>query len=312
MEVKIINLSITSVSTHRLVGKQEIANILQIDGKDIPGDLKPLLQQQVLPTEVIRPLDKYRGQARSLMLRYATRSDFFGWIISPEYESDLLDGLRSIKEKYLKTKEEILARYNDIVLDHLEMIRKSCEKEKFPKTNELIDVIEKSVPSLRHLEEQIDFKYLEPKTVQIETEDELSTVENSILLSSLHEVRQRAKAAKESITPRGKLSAIDEILVKSRGLGYLVPELKKLHYELKKVSDQIPRGVKSKEYTVNSMIVIEQVVDRLMNSRGLMAAIKNGTEVFPVSLKKVDDLLSKEAPPTPPVEVNQEESLFSW
>ncbi|OBS08947.1 DUF3150 domain-containing protein [Acidihalobacter prosperus] len=287
MKVHVFNVAISLISPSRLAGENDIKRILGID--HIPQAMKPLLRQSVLPQEAINPLAKQRGRARSLLMQHATRSEFFGWVINPGRQDELLRELETIKTEFYAEKQLLLDHYDQVCEQHLAALRESCDAEGFEHTDAFISVVSAAQPSKDYLDEQLRFEYLNPKTIELVPTEE-GIVREGVLGSALHEVAQRAAQAMESQTPKAKLSALDEIARKVEGLGYIAPPLRLIAQELKQILASVPRGIRNADYSPLHALALSQMLLRLSEESDFARALKNGQKLFDVTLPA--DLLS--------------------
>ncbi|APZ42520.1 DUF3150 domain-containing protein [Acidihalobacter ferrooxydans] len=289
MKVHVFNVAISLVSPSRLAGEKDIKRILGID--HIPQAMKPLLRQSVLPQEAINPLAKQRGRARALLMQHATRSEFFGWVINPGMQSELLRELEAIKSAFYTEKQHLLDNYEHICEQHLAALRESCDEEHFSHTDAFIQVVSAAQPSKEYLDEQLTFEYLNPKTIELVPSEE-GIVREGVLGSVLHEVAQRAAQGDQAETPKAKLSALNEISRKVKGLAYIAPQLHQVSNEIETLLLAIPRGIKNKEYSPIHALALTQALQVLSDEARFQKAVKNNEGLFgDVFLPKSGDLL---------------------
>ncbi|WP_419600600.1 hypothetical protein [Thiolapillus sp.] len=83
------NYKISLVSTMRLAGENNIKAILGV--KQVPKSMRALLAQDVIPREIINPLEKYKKRARDYMIRHATHDELLGWVIDPARRDEIME-----------------------------------------------------------------------------------------------------------------------------------------------------------------------------------------------------------------------------
>ena len=275
--IYVTNVVVSLFSPNRLAGEEQMRELLGLD--KIPATMKPLLRQEVIDRKVLNPLAAIKKQVRDALLRYGSREPLLGWVVDPERIDALMTEIRHQEQKYRDAKDALLRKYPEKAAQHLEGLRKACIDEGLSeqKANLLIEVIRDHQPSIEYLKSQIDFRYLEPRVI------DLSTKEREMICDSLYEqaiadVAARCKEAARAVRMRPKVRGIEEVLGKIDGLVYLDARFQGLADKIRQMVAGLPKeSTPEKDWTPTDQFAVNGALAILSDRAKLRAYLQNGS-----------------------------------
>lgn len=272
------NISVSLFSPVRLAGEGDLKELLGID--KIPARLNPLLRQPVVPTDAIAPLGKIKKRARDFMLKHGTKDELLNWVTDPSKKSLITEKVTEFQNDFYAAKAEFIGKYDDLCQEHLEQVAQECRDEGFERCDELVEVIRKAQPTVEYLEEQIQFRFLKPKLIELDPDEE-QEVQEGLYWRALQEVAQRSKSAIKATLPTTQLRAVEEVAGKFESLVYLDPRYERVVRELKDAVKEIPVK-KNEDYSVGERLQLKGVFSVLLDTEELDSRIKANEGLFPV------------------------------
>lgn len=279
MKLYVFSLKVTLISNTRLAGEGRIKEILGV--QDLPKEVRPLLRQAVIPSDALDPLLRQKTRATSLLIKNASRNPFGGWNIIPERTREVLQGMEVIREEFYRAKAELLANLDAILAAHLDGLRKACEASGYRHVDAFVEAVRDAQPKRDYLDSQIGFEYLKPKLIEYDAE-EAPVMREGVYGQALHEIAVRAIEAGRAKSIRSRLRAVDEIVSKLNGLGYIEGRLRVVATHLDQALGSVPRDLREKDYTAVQNMALTHVLGVLGDDASLADAVDRDEALFSV------------------------------
>ncbi len=290
MQVCAFNFSVSIFSPVRLAGEGKMKELLGLE--KIPARLHPLLRQPVVPSEAVAPFEKHKKRARDFLLKNGTRHELLNWVTDPTKKSLVTEKMTEIQNDFYNEKAQFLDQYPEICAAHLKQVAQECENEGFKRCAELVEIIRKAQPTVEYLDSQIQFKFLKPKLVELD-EDEEAEIQEGIYWQALNDLAYRAKSAVKATLPTTQIRAAKEIIEKLESLIYLDNRYQRVARELAGAVKDVP--VKKNEgYSPGERLLLTGVFSVMLDAKDLDARIKSGAGLFPRFDEQVQSMAEEE------------------
>lgn len=287
MKLHVFNIKISMISTARIAGEERIKEILKLD--ELPADIRPMLRQEVIPSEALAEMNRLKARAIRVLLLYAVHNPLGGWNIDPDHEGTLVSELSDLRDKFYYAKRHLLANLPDILATHLKDLRSACENAGYSATDLFIAAVQLAQPTREYLELQLTFEYLKPRIVEFHDEIEVEMLRRGVYGQVLHEVAMRAVEAGRAKAVKSRLRAIDEIVMKFRGLSYIEPKMMLIANSLENALSGISREMTEKEYPALHSMAVSHAMTLLADEERLALAVDNGDTLFPSTIQEDQD-----------------------
>lgn len=322
--VYVFNYRISLFSTMRLAGEENIKRILGV--KQIPKSMRALLAQNVIPREVINPLEKHKKRVRDYLVRQATHDGLLGWIIDPNRKDEIMSKIEEIQLDFFDAKNRLLAEYDTRREAHLDTLRESCADIKNIDCEAFIGAVREAQPTLDYLDEQIQFVLLKPRLITLDPE-EIKTVSEGIYQQALREIGKRAVQAADFKEIPAKIRALDEIEKKLSGLSYIDNRMQVIADGLLATGKILPGYVSGKAdapENISLSLALTGIFSIIADTKRITEAAEKGENPFPVNclgLSLETASIGGEIDTTPPVtpetetglvQPNNEDTTFDW
>jgi hypothetical protein len=278
-KIYVFNAKAALFSPTRLAGESEIKQILGL--AELPENLRPILRQQVVPKELLAPLEKQRKRLRDYLITCATKHELLGWVTPPEHQREIIARVKSIQEEFLDSKTTLLQGYEEECAKYLEKIRKALSD--FEQRDAFVDVLAGAQPHLSYVERQVRFEFLKPRAVELDPEEE-EVVREGLYGQTLHDLEQSAEKGIAMKTTRARRKAVDELVQKLRGLKYFDPRYGHIADQLAEAVRQVKVG-REKDYSPSESLLVTGVFTILKDGEALAQRVEHGEELFPVAVE---------------------------
>ena len=275
MKIFVFNAKLSLFSPIRLAGEAEIKAILGL--AKLPEKLKPILRQQVVPGELLAPLEKQRKRLRDYLVRNATRHELLGWIVDPALQTEMVERVEAIGRDTLAEKITLLTEY----LAGCEQYRDQVLEElgDFEQAGAFVQVLEKAQPTLDYVDRQVQFQFLKPRAVELDPAEE-SMVREGLYGQTLHDMEQAAVSGMRLQSTRARRKAVDELVRKLRGLRYFDPRYGRIADQMANAVSAVKVG-REKDYTDAECLLVTGVFSTLQDGEALARRVEAGEGIFP-------------------------------
>lgn len=277
MKVCAFNFAVSIFSPVRLAGEGQMKHLLGLE--KIPARLHPLLKQPVIPSEAVAPFEKHKKRARDFLLKNGTRHELLNWVTSPEKRDFVISKMTEIQNDFYNEKAQFLAGYPATCEAHLQAIAEECAKEGFDRCGDLVEIIRAAQPTVEYLDSQIHFKFLKPKLVELDPDEE-AEVQEGIYWQALYDLAARAKGAVKATMPTTQIRAAKEIIEKLESLVYLDNRYERVANELAEAIKDIP-VIRNEDYTTSQRLQLTGIFSMMLDAKELDGRIKSGAGLFP-------------------------------
>ncbi len=281
--VYVFNYRISLISTMRLAGEENIKAILGV--KQIPKAMRALLAQNVIPREVINPLEKYKKRVRDYLIKHATHDELLGWIIDPARREEIMAKVQEIQVDFFNAKNRLLAEYDTRREDHLDTLRESCRDIENIDCEAFIGAVRKAQPDPAYLDQQIQFVMLKPRFITLDPE-EASQVSQGVYQTALKEIGKRAVQAADFKEVPAKIRALDEIEQKLTGLSYIDNRMQVIADGLLATGKTLPgyvSGKKDAPENISLSLALTGIFSIIADTQRITEAAEKGENPFPVN-----------------------------
>ena len=274
--IYVFNAKAALFSPIRLAGESEIKQILGL--AELPENLRPILRQQVVPKELLAPLEKQRKRLRDYLISRATKHELLGWITPPEHQQEIISRVEGIRDEFVDSKATLLKDYEAGCAEYLEKIRGDlCD---FEQREAFVRVLAGAQPPLSYVERQVRFEFLKPRAVELDPEEE-AMVREGLYGQTLHDLEQSAVSAMRLQSTRARRKAVDELVRKLRGLKYFDPRYGHIADQLAEAVRQVKVG-REKDYSPSESLLVTGVFTILQDGEALAQRVEHGGELFPM------------------------------
>ena len=292
--VYVFNYKVSLISTMRLAGEENIKSILGV--QQIPKSMRALLAQNVIPREIINPLEKYKKRARDYLIKHATHDELLGWIIDPNRCDEIISKMENFRLDFFDAKNRILVEYDAHREAHLDTLRESCKDIENIDCEAFIGAVRKAQPELDYLDQQIQFVMLKPRLITLDPE-EIKQVSEGVYQQALKEIGKRAVQAADFKEVPAKIRALDEIEQKLTGLSYIDNRMQVIADGLLATGKTLPgyvSGKKDAPENISLSLALTGIFSIIADTQRITEAAEKGANPFPVNglgvLPEVSDM----------------------
>ena len=271
--IYILNVSVSLISPVRLAGEDQMKEILGVE--NIPSTTRALLAQEVIDRKVLNPLAAIKKQVRDLLLRYGSRDPLLGWAVSPERMDNLMEEIKKKEKDFHAAKTAMLDTYQNSCLQHVAKLHEACQKEGMDPEHiaAFLQVVQGAQPDSSYLDRQIQFRYLEPRAIDLR-EGEVEVVVEGLFGQALKDVASRSKEALRALRNTTKVNALLEILRKLRGLAYLDGRFAYISGQIEALLEAIlnasPPNESNKEFDIRSKWALTGALELLSDEQRVL------------------------------------------
>lgn len=228
-----------------------------IPSSDMPESLRQLVQENVIPKDLMNPFKKLDKRIRDLYALRGAPSDY-GVVISPARAGEVRDFLSDISLEFYSEKERLTETYEAVCKESIKKLRQRDELIRFPYLENLIDAVEKMQPDLEHLQERLQFNFRIvalaavkdfPIELYQEMQEGIRAVKTGAYGALMQEVAAMANDILDKDQRNGKrtVARVRALITKLGELTFLNPHLGVLAKEMDKLIRHLPVDEKLNE-----------------------------------------------------------------
>ena len=294
----VLNVVVSLISPVRLAGEDRIKDILGID--KIPATMRALLAQEVIDRKILNPLAAIKKRVRETLLKYGTREPLLGWVVDPDRVSDLTTDLQRHQADFEQAKQDLMACYAQSCAQHIEALRQACLEEGMAQIEVFLDVIRGSQPTEGYLRSQLQYRYLEPRAIELH-EQEFEIVQEGLFGQAIADIARRAEEAQKALRASTRVKALDEIEAKLRGLAYLDGRFGAIARQVDRLVGELPVNLPNNEWDTRSEWALTGALEQLADRQRLIRRIEQEEVLFDMQVDTVDPVLPTPDPAATPV-----------
>ena len=280
-KIYVTNVTISMISPTRLAGEGRMKELLGID--KIPATMRPLLAQEVIDRKILNPIGTLKKSVRTALLLHGSREPLLGWVIDPDRVGELSEILEAKEQQFPRLKSQLLSGYAVSCEQHLAKLRKKCAKSGLSddKTKALLEVVRSSQPTRDYLDQQITFRWLRPRPVEL-IDEEFRMVTNSLFDVAIRDIEQRARETVSATRHSTRIKALEEIRQKLTGLAYLDARYRRIADEIGQLLAGLPVASPDKEWTATAMFALSGAIQLLADGQRLVERVRDDKTLFDV------------------------------
>lgn len=146
------------VSVSGITGERQIASLesLGVDLTDLPQGIRTLWKQGVVPTEHLRPTDRFRKEIEAHLYKHAVKSEL-GWVCRHEDAKNLLHWLKAKKKEHDHYVAMLVLKWDEVRREAQEELRQQFGSHPaFPK---LLMAMQRAQPDALEIRSKLTLNY---------------------------------------------------------------------------------------------------------------------------------------------------------